>query len=54
MFGTDYPHWDSIAPSEWLDVYGSLVPRSTLSANTLRFVPRLTLPRPEGAPMAPT
>jgi predicted TIM-barrel fold metal-dependent hydrolase len=49
LFGSDYPHWDSITAAQWFDAYGSLAPVGTLSANTLRFVPRLTLPRPRSA-----
>lgn len=46
LFGSDYPHWDTVAASEWIDAFGSLVSIAALSANTLRFVPRLTLPKP--------
>ncbi|MEO3814446.1 amidohydrolase family protein [Sphaerisporangium sp. B11E5] len=41
VFGSDYPHWDTVRADEWLAEFGDLCPRDTLRANTRRFVPRL-------------
>ncbi|TDD85026.1 amidohydrolase family protein [Actinomadura rubrisoli] len=41
LFGSDYPHWDTVAAADWLGRFGDLVPPAALEANTRRFVPRL-------------
>jgi uncharacterized protein len=41
LFGSDYPHWDTVDPAEWLEVYGELCSPAELRANTAAFVPRM-------------
>jgi predicted TIM-barrel fold metal-dependent hydrolase len=41
LFGSDYPHWDSVRAADWLAAFGDLCPVDVLRQNTLRFVPRL-------------
>jgi predicted TIM-barrel fold metal-dependent hydrolase len=41
LFGSDYPHWDAVTPSDWRTAFASLCPADALRENTLRLVPRL-------------
>jgi predicted TIM-barrel fold metal-dependent hydrolase len=41
LFGSDYPHWDTVRSDEWLAAFGDLCGPDTLRANTERVVPRL-------------
>ncbi|HEU4730043.1 MAG TPA: amidohydrolase family protein [Kofleriaceae bacterium] len=41
LFGSDYPHWDSVRADDWFAAFGELCPPDVLRRNTLRFVPRL-------------
>jgi predicted TIM-barrel fold metal-dependent hydrolase len=41
VFGSDYPHWDTIDASEWFSAFGERCPVERLRENTVRFVPRL-------------
>ena len=41
VFGSDYPHWDTVRAGEWREVFGQLCPMAALWENTQRFVPRL-------------
>ena len=44
LFGSDYPHWDTVDSSEWLKTYAGLCGPRTLLENTASFVPRLAAP----------
>lgn len=41
LFGSDYPHWDTVDPAAWLEVYSGLCSPVDLRANTAAFVPRM-------------
>ncbi|MFI7535941.1 amidohydrolase family protein [Streptosporangium sp. NPDC049376] len=41
LFGSDYPHWDTVESGGWLAKFSDLCPPDLLAANTSRFVPRL-------------
>lgn len=41
LFGSDYPHWDTVRSGDWLDAFGAMCTAAELRANTQRFVPRL-------------
>ncbi|MFJ8584837.1 amidohydrolase family protein [Streptomyces sp. NPDC093595] len=42
LFGSDYPHWDTVEADSWLAGFADLAPLDKLAANTSRLVPRLT------------
>jgi predicted TIM-barrel fold metal-dependent hydrolase len=44
VFGSDYPHWDTLDADEWFTAFGSLCPADVLARNTAHFVPRLAIP----------
>lgn len=41
LFGSDYPHWDTVEAPRWLDQFQSVVTPAKLEENTARIVPRL-------------
>jgi len=41
LFGSDYPHWDTVDSAEWLDTYAGMSSPERLRENTAAFVPRL-------------
>jgi predicted TIM-barrel fold metal-dependent hydrolase len=41
LFGSDYPHWDTVSSADWLSMFGQLCPAGALRDNTAAFVPRL-------------
>ena len=41
LFGSDYPHWDTIPSGKWATTLADFVSREHLRANTERFVPLL-------------
>ncbi|MER5887202.1 amidohydrolase family protein [Streptomyces sp. NPDC001941] len=41
LFGSDYPHWDTVEAGGWLERFSPLCPPDQLAANTDRFVPAL-------------
>jgi predicted TIM-barrel fold metal-dependent hydrolase len=49
VFGSDYPHRDTVRAGEWLGAFGELCPREALRDNTRRFVPRLAEAAGRGA-----
>ncbi|GAA2221723.1 amidohydrolase family protein [Streptomyces nogalater] len=42
LFGSDYPHWDTVEAADWLAAFSGLCPPEKLAANTARFVPGLS------------
>lgn len=45
LFGSDYPHWDTVRSGDWLDEFGELAPPGTLRDTTRARVPRLARDR---------
>lgn len=41
LFGSDYPHWDTVESGGWLEAFSDLCPPAVLADNTARIVPRL-------------
>lgn len=41
LFGSDYPHWDTVRADEWRRALGDLVGPERSEANALRMLPRL-------------
>jgi predicted TIM-barrel fold metal-dependent hydrolase len=41
LFGSDYPHWDTVRSGDWLDEFGGLAPPEMLRDTTRARVPRL-------------
>jgi predicted TIM-barrel fold metal-dependent hydrolase len=41
LFGSDYPHWDTVRTNDWMGAFGDLCPPATLRENTARLAPRL-------------
>jgi predicted TIM-barrel fold metal-dependent hydrolase len=41
LFGSDYPHWDTVRSRDWLAEFGELAPPATLAQTTRARVPRL-------------
>ncbi|MGW8331662.1 amidohydrolase family protein [Streptomyces sp. NPDC055897] len=41
LFGSDYPHWDTVEAGVWLTEFSGFCPSGQLAANTSRFIPRL-------------
>ena len=41
LFGSDYPHWDTVRSRDWLGEFGGLAPPETLADTTRARVPRL-------------
>jgi uncharacterized protein len=44
LFGSDYPHWDTLDSAQWLSVIGGCCPPEAVYHNTARFIPRLAAP----------
>lgn len=44
VFGSDYPHWDTVEAAAWFAAFGRLCPADLLARNTARFVPRIIVP----------
>jgi uncharacterized protein len=41
LFGSDYPHWDTVRTGDWMKAFGDMCPAAGLLASTRHFVPRL-------------
>lgn len=41
LFGSDYPHWDTVPTDSWMKTFGAFTSPDGLHENTRRFVPRL-------------
>jgi predicted TIM-barrel fold metal-dependent hydrolase len=41
LFGSDYPHWDTVRADSWAKAFGEVCPPERLRENTGRFAPRL-------------
>ncbi len=41
LFGSDYPHWDTVHTQAWMETFAKLCPPEMLLENTTRFAPLL-------------
>jgi predicted TIM-barrel fold metal-dependent hydrolase len=48
VFGSDYPHWDTLDAEEWFSTFGSLCAADVVARNTAQFIPRLAAPAGKG------
>lgn len=44
VYGSDYPHWDTLDSAQWFAAFGEECSPQRLRENTRRFVPRLAAP----------